>query len=242
MRLVRILFEAMHTSLPTAILIVMALAMSDMLASEIDNGAWGSLFWTLMAAGLATSGILYLVAVAFKWTLIGTYKPMNRPMWSWWAMRTEAVAVFYGGLASKMLLDYLRGTPFLPWLLRPFGAKIGQGAWINSTDICEFDCTHIGDHAVLNMGSCPQTHLYEDRIMKVGRITIGEGVSIGSGSTVLYEANVGDFAEIGLLTLVMKGEAIPQGTSWVGAPAQAVQAEQEPAPVAHKETLPSAAA
>ena len=242
MRLVRILFEAMHTSLPTAILIVMALAMSDMLANEIDNGAWGSLFWTLMAAGLATSGILYLAAVAFKWTLIGTYKPMNRPMWSWWAMRTEAVAVFYGGLASKMLLDYLRGTPFLPWLLRPFGTKIGQGAWINSTDICEFDCTHIGDHAVLNMGSCPQTHLYEDRIMKVGRITIGDGVSIGSGSTVLYEANVGNFAEIGLLTLVMKGEAIPQGTSWVGAPAQAVQTEQEPAPVAQKEALPSAAA
>ncbi|MBB3610722.1 Pls/PosA family non-ribosomal peptide synthetase [Rhizobium sp. BK602] len=242
MRLVRIAFEAMHTSLPTAILIVMALATSDLLASAIDDGAWGRLFWMLMATGLATSGILYLVAVAFKWTLIGIYRPMNRPMWSWWAMRTEAVAVFYGGLASKMLLDYLRGTPFLPWLLRPFGTKIGSGTWINTTDICEFDCTHIGDHAVLNMGSCPQTHLYEDRIMKVGRIRIGKGVSVGSGSTVLYEANVGDFAEIGPLTLVMKGESIPAGTSWAGTPAQAVQVAKEPAPAIATEPLPSAAA
>ncbi|MFT4182166.1 MAG: peptide synthetase, partial [Rhizobium sp.] len=149
---------------------------------------------------------------------------------------------FYGGLASKMLLDYLRGTPFLPWLLRPFGTRIGSGTWINTTDICEFDCTHIGDHAVLNMGSCPQTHLYEDRIMKVGRIRIGKGVSVGSGSTVLYEANVGDFAEIGPLTLVMKGEAIPAGTSWAGTPAQAVQVAKEPAPAIATEPLPSAAA
>ncbi|NTF90604.1 amino acid adenylation domain-containing protein [Agrobacterium rhizogenes] len=242
MRLVRVAFEAMHTSLPTAILIVMAMATAGLLANAIDDGAWGRLFWMLMATGLATSGILYLVAVAFKWTLIGTYKPMNKPMWSWWAMRTEAVAVFYGGLASKALLDYLRGTPFLPWLLRPFGTKIGRGTWINTTDICEFDCTEIGDHAVLNMGSCPQTHLYEDRIMKVGRIKIGAGVTIGSGSTVLHDASVGDFAEIGLLTFVMKGETIPAGTSWAGTPAQAVHATQDAVPANQSEALPSAAA
>ncbi|MDJ1633921.1 Pls/PosA family non-ribosomal peptide synthetase [Rhizobium rhizogenes] len=242
MRLVRVAFEAMHTSLPTAILIVMAMATANLLANAIDDGAWGRLFWMLMATGLATSGILYLVAVAFKWTLIGTYKPMNKPMWSWWAMRTEAVAVFYGGLASKALLDYLRGTPFLPWLLRPFGTKIGRGTWINTTDICEFDCTEIGDHAVLNMGSCPQTHLYEDRIMKVGRIKIGAGVTIGSGSTVLHDASVGDFAEIGLLTFVMKGETIPAGTSWAGTPAQAVHATQDAVPANQSEALPSAAA
>jgi acetyltransferase-like isoleucine patch superfamily enzyme len=72
------------------------------------------------------------------------------------------------------------------------------------------------------MGACPQTHLYEDRIMKVGRIVIGEGVTIGTGSTVLYDTTIGDFAQIRPLTLVMKGESIPAHSVWAGIPAQSV--------------------
>ena len=71
---------------------------------------------------------------------MGVYKPVMKPMWSWWAMRTEAVAVLYWGLAGKVLLDYLRGTPFLPWFLRLFGAKFGKGVCMDTTDITEFDC------------------------------------------------------------------------------------------------------
>ncbi|MDT3379478.1 amino acid adenylation domain-containing protein [Labrys neptuniae] len=221
MKLLRVVFETLHTSLPTAVLIAAAYITADILASVISEGAWLAATGIFLVAGLAISGLMYLAAVAVKWLLIGTYKPMMRPMWSWWAMRTEGVAVIYGGLASKMLLDYLRGTPFLPWLLRPFGAKIGKGTWINTTDICEFDCTEIGDHAVLNMGACPQTHLYEDRVMKVGRIRIGRGATIGTGATVLYDTEIGPFAQVELLTLIMKGEALPTSTVWTGIPAQA---------------------
>jgi acetyltransferase-like isoleucine patch superfamily enzyme len=71
----------------------------------------------------------------------------------------------------------------------------------------------------MNELSCLQTHLYEDRVMKVGRIEIGEGVTIGSFATVLYDTKVGDFAELQPLTLVMKGENIPAHTNWAGAPA-----------------------
>ncbi|MDQ0469099.1 Pls/PosA family non-ribosomal peptide synthetase [Labrys wisconsinensis] len=232
MWLLRVAFETLHTSLPTAVLIATAYVTAGFIAARLDQGFW-ALLGLFTACGLVTSVAMYAMAVACKWLLIGTYRPMMRPMWSWWAMRTEAVAVIYGGLASKMLLDYLRGTPFLPWLLRPFGTRIGKGTWINTTDICEFDCTEIGDHAVLNMGSCPQTHLYEDRIMKVGRIRIGRGVTIGSGSTVLYDTEIGDFAEVKPLTLIMKGETIPAGTAWVGAPAQggAVRAPRPATPV-----------
>jgi non-ribosomal peptide synthetase-like protein len=112
-------------------------------------------------------------------------------------------------------------------MLRPFGTKVGKGAWINSCDITEFDCTTIGDHAVLNLISCPQTHLYEDRIMKVGRIEIGRGATIGSGSTVLYDSKIGDYAQVRPLTLVMKGETIPAHTIWAGAPAQPVRVSSE---------------
>ena len=118
-------------------------------------------------------------------------------------------------------------------MLRPLGTKVGKGAWINSIDITEFDCVTIGDHVVLNMISCPQTHLYEDRIMKVGRIEIGRGATIGSGSTILYDSKIGEFAQMRPLTLVMKGESIPAHSIWAGAPAQPVRAAAAgPAPAA----------
>jgi acetyltransferase-like isoleucine patch superfamily enzyme len=60
--------------------------------------------------------------------------------------------------------------------------------------------------------------------MKVGRIEIGRGATIGSGSTILYDSKIGDFAQIRPLTLVMKGESIPPHSIWAGSPAQPVRA------------------
>jgi non-ribosomal peptide synthetase-like protein len=146
-------------------------------------------------------------------------------MWSFWAMRTEAVAVLYWGLAGRVLIDHLRGTPFLPWMLRLFGAKFGKGVYSDMTDITEFDCVTVGDFCTLNTESALQTHLYEDRVMKIGRVKIGKGVSIGTGSTVLYDTDVGDYARLGPATIVMKGESIPAHTEWAGSPASPKAAE-----------------
>ena len=102
--------------------------------------------------------------------------------------------------------------------------RFGQGVFMDTTDITEFDCIDVGDFCAINSLSALQTHLYEDRVMKVGRVKLGTGVTVGSGSTVLYDTDVGDFARIGKLTIVMKGEGIPAHSQWEGAPAQTVTA------------------
>ncbi len=91
---------------------------------------------------------------------------------------------------------------------------------MDMTDITEFDCIEVGNYCALNMVSALQTHLYEDRVMKVGRVRLGDGVSVGAGSTVLYDTHVGDYAQLGPLTVVMKGESLPPNSRWVGAPAE----------------------
>ncbi len=154
---------------------------------------------------------------------MGRYTAQVRPMWSFWAIRNETSTVLYWGMTGRVLLDYLRGTPYLPWVLRLFGAKFGKGVFMDMTDLTEFDCVSVGDYCALNMGSALQTHLYEDRLMKIGRIDIGQGVTIGAGSTVLYDTAVGAFARLGPLTVVMKGETIPACSEWVGAPAERAQ-------------------
>ena len=77
----------------------------------------------------------------------------------------------------------------------------------------------IGDEAELNAHCGPQTHLFEDRVMKIGEVRIGDRVSVGPASTILYDTDVGADVRLGPLTLVAKGERLPADTDWIGSPA-----------------------
>ena len=219
---VRTVFEVFHTSLPIAMLITCGYIAADIIQTPFEDGNYLLALALFLAAGVVIATALILAVAAIKWLFMGRYKPTMYPMWSFWAMKTEMVAVLYGGLVGKTYIEFLRGTPFLPFVLRLYGCRIGHGCWIDLTDITEFDCVKVGDHCTLNMSGCLQTHLYEDRVMKVGRVEIGSGVSIGAYTTVLYDSKVNDYARLGPLTLVMKGEHIPPHTLWSGAPAQPV--------------------
>ncbi|MGN6098100.1 MAG: Pls/PosA family non-ribosomal peptide synthetase [Bosea sp. (in: a-proteobacteria)] len=213
-------FEALHTSFPSMLFITFGTIAVDMvLQQKINEGDWLGLVTSFMGVAVLIALVQAVICTAVKWLMMGVYKPVMKPMWSWWAMRTEAVAVMYWGLGGKVLFDYLRGTPFLPWFLMLFGAKYGKGVWLDSTDITEFDCIKVGDFCTVNAHSALQTHLYEDRVMKVGRVRLGKGVCVGAGATVLYDTHVGDYAQIGQLTVIMKGENLPAHTRWEGAPA-----------------------
>jgi non-ribosomal peptide synthetase-like protein len=219
-KFMRAVFEAVHISLPTMLFITFGTWAVEVFGQKLLDGKYGAVFWLFVAASVAISLALTTVVILIKWATMGRYEPVVKPMWSWWAMRTEAVAVMYWGMAGKVLLDHLRGTPFLPWVLRLFGTKFGKGVYMDMTDITEFDCVTVGDFAVLNALCALQTHLYEDRVMKVGKVNIGRGVTVGAGATVLYDTHVGDFARLGPWTLIMKGEDIPAHSEWVGAPAE----------------------
>ncbi len=216
----RAVFEAVHISLPTMLFVVFGTWSVEWLGPKVLDGLYWQVAALFVLLSVGISVLMTAIVIAIKWATMGRYEPTTQPMWSWWAMRTEAVAVMYSGLAGKVLLDHLRGTPFLPWILRLFGSKFGQGVYMDMTDITEFDCVSVGSFVSINASSALQTHLYEDRVMKVGRVKVGDGVTIGAGSTVLYDTHVGDFARLGPLTLVMKGESIPADSEWVGAPAE----------------------
>lgn len=222
------LFEALHTSFPAMLFITFGtLAVDLVLQERINERDWTGLVLSFMAVAVLIAVTQALICVVIKWLMMGVYKPLMKPMWSWWAMRTESIAVLYSGLGGKVLFEYLRGTPFLPWFLRLFGAKFGKGVWMDMTDITEFDCVTVGDFCQINAHAALQTHLYEDRVMKVGRVHLGKGVCVGAAATVLYDTHVGDFAQIGQLTVIMKGENLPAHTRWEGAPAVPARAVAE---------------
>lgn len=153
-----------------------------------------------------------------KWIFIGRYRPAQYPMWTWEVWKTEAVTSIYEALAVPFFLEFVRGTPFLPIFLRLLGVKIGKMTYIDSTDITEFDLVELGDNSAINFDAGPQTHLFEDRIMKIGAIRIGKNTSIGARTVILFDTEIGNACQIGALSLVMKGEKIPSNTSWTGIP------------------------
>jgi non-ribosomal peptide synthetase-like protein len=173
----------------------------------------------LSAAGCLYGLASFLFVVALKWILIGRYRPRSEPMWTPFVWISEGVTNLYESLAVPNFLDLLRGTPMLPWALRLLGARTGRGIYLNTTDMTEFDCVTIGDESELNAWSGPQTHLFEDRVMKIGAVEIGARVTVGARSTILYDSNVGDDVRLGPLTLVAKGERLPAATRWEGSPA-----------------------
>ncbi|RQO29876.1 peptide synthetase [Taibaiella sp. KBW10] len=164
---------------------------------------------------------LFVVTVILKWLLVGRYKKTAMPMYSLKVWLSEAVTTFYEALSVPFLLDSLRGTMWLPILLRLMGVKTGKKVWLNTTDITEFDMVTIGDEAMLNEDCGPQTHLFEDRIMKIGSVHIGAQTTIGSRTIILYDSVIGQHVSIESLSLVMKGESLTDNTAWTGSPVKA---------------------
>jgi non-ribosomal peptide synthetase-like protein len=216
----RAIYEAVSISLPTMLFITFGTWSVESFGQAFVDHDYVSFTKLFFIDSALISVAMTLAVVVVKWATMGRYEPQVKPMWSFWAMRTESCAVLYWGMAGKVMLEHLRGTPFLPWILRLFGVKIGKGVFLDMVDITEFDCVKVGDYCAVNMQSALQTHLYEDRVMKIGRVELGKGVTIGAGSTVLYDTHVGDFAHLGPLTVVMKGEYIPAHSRWIGAPAE----------------------
>jgi non-ribosomal peptide synthetase-like protein len=169
-----------------------------------------------LAAGLAC----VLVVAGAKWLLVGGYRPQVEPLWSRFVRRSELATGLYEAAAVPALLQALTGTPLLGPLLRLFGARIGRRTFIDTTHLTEFDLVSIGDDAAIGAGASLQTHLFEDRVMKMSELTVEPGASVGARSVVLYDAVVAERCAVGSLSLVMKGEELVPATRWAGIPAQ----------------------
>jgi non-ribosomal peptide synthetase-like protein len=218
-RLGRALVEGFRIVAPHAVVIAVGYTIVLDLMPVAGAGRWAEVVRDLALVGLAYGVGNYLVVVLLKWLLLGRYRKHAAPMWTPFVWLSEGVTNLYEGIAVPNFMRYLRGTPWLPLAFRLLGCRIGRGVYMDTTDITEFDCVQIGDHSELGALSCPQTHLFEDRVMKIDHVEIGSHVYIGPRSAVLYSARVGDNARLGPLTLVMKGEHIPGATSWAGLPA-----------------------
>jgi len=218
----RTIIESLRIVLPMSFVIATGYLIIHLVMPYAEEEQWLQVMGALSLAGCLYGLASFVLVLAMKWVLVGRYRPGAHPMWSPFVWMSEAVTCVYESLAVPNFLDFLRGTPILPWALRLLGTQVGRRVFLDTTDVTEFDCVAIGDEAELNHSCGPQTHLFEDRVMKIGKISIGARTSVGAAATILYDSAVGDDAHLGPLTLVTKGESIPASSCWTGSPARPV--------------------
>lgn len=217
----RLLFEFFRITLPPSLLGVAMYAGLLGVSNVAAHAGTGLVILTAPTMFLTAALATVVMVAALKWAMVGRYRPRVEPLWSRFVRRSELVTGLYEAAAVPALLQPLTGTPLLGPLLRLFGTSVGQRSWIDTTFLTEFDLVSIGDEAAVGTGASLQTHLFEDRVMKMSVVTIGAQASVGPRSVVLYDAVVGAGSTLDGLSLVMKGEALPPRTEWVGIPAQA---------------------
>jgi non-ribosomal peptide synthetase-like protein len=169
---------------------------------------------------IAASIIGFLIMAIFKWIIIGRYRPTNKPLWSGFVWRSELVTGLYENFGVLFFVNVLTGTPFIKFPLWLLGCKIGHRTCIYTTQITEFDLVKIGDYSALNDNCTIQTHLFEDRVMKMSYVDIGKECSIGGMSVVLYDSKMEDGAKLDNLSVLMKGETLTTMSTFAGAPAK----------------------
>jgi non-ribosomal peptide synthetase-like protein len=217
---VRLLVELLRVNLPQVILAASVLAglyLTVELAALLSP-----LVLLALVPALSLGGALAatLVVIALKWLVIGKYRPRTEPYWSLWVRRTELITGLFDAVAAPVLLSRLEGTPWMALMLRLFGMHIGRRTWLVSTGGTEFDLVHIGDDAMVGEGTALQTHLFEDRVMKMSRTRVAAGATVGTNAVVLYDAEVGAGGSLDTMSLAMKGEVLPPQSHWRGIPAR----------------------
>jgi len=74
------------------------------------------------------------------------------------------------------------------------------------------------DGCVVNRAGLVETHLFHDRLMRIGPAKLGQASTLGPISAMLPASTIGENCSVGARSVVMRGEQLPPHTRWHGAP------------------------
>ena len=210
--------EIVRILLPATISLILGLVMFDVLQSIGSRYGIAAMVLAtplaFLAAGVCAAGL----TIILKWLLIGRYRRGQHPLWSFFVWRDEIINTAQEQLSGPWLIRAAMGTPLMRVYLRLMGARVGRDVWCETMAITEFDMVRFDHGSVVNRNVAIDTHLYHDRLMRIGSTQLGGGATLGPGSAVLPDTKVGDRCSVGARSVVMRGEELPAGTGWHGAP------------------------
>jgi non-ribosomal peptide synthetase-like protein len=218
----RLAVELVRIAAPPSLLYLLGAAVVLASVRLVETVPFAAFLALMPALFLGCATLTTLVVAAAKWAIVGRYRPRVEPLWAPFVRHSELVTGLYESVAVPMLVHMLTGSPWIAPVLRLFGVHAGKRVYLDTTYMTEFDLVRLGDGCAVGRVSSLQTHLFEDRVMKMSWVNVGAGASVGTRSVVLYDSTVAPGARLDALSLAMKGESIPADTHWRGVPARLV--------------------
>ena len=180
---------------------------------------------------LGATGIGFLIAallcgtvLSLKWALLGRVKEGIHPLWSCWCSRWDFLYVAWGEWAAP-ILERLEGTLILIPYLRAMGMKIGKRVALADgfAQVVDPDMITIEDDATI--GATYQAHTFEDRVLKIGKVVVNRGATLGRSVVPLYGSVVGEHTVVEPNSVIMKHEHLLPGCRYQGSPSRPVETE-----------------
>lgn len=169
-----------------------------------NNNMPGRLFNLILSLGAArfiAQIISPIVAIAFKWLVIGVHEEGMYAMWNsyhtrWWLVHK---AVTIGGLGVFRHFNWSRVLYY-----RLLGATIGKNVTISpNATLGEWDLVELGDGVNLDGCICRPFGAERNTSMYLGRIVLGKNCHVGMKSIIAPGATLADGTCIG-----------PNSSSW----------------------------
>jgi serine acetyltransferase len=113
-----------------------------------------------------------------------------------------------------------RGSPLWTAYLWMNGARIGKRVFINTLSIADHNLLELGDDVVIGADVHISGHTVEDGMVKTARVRVGSHVTIGLGSAIDIDVEIGDSCQVGALTFVPKHARLDANSVYVGIPAR----------------------
>ncbi|CAF1168778.1 unnamed protein product [Adineta steineri] len=122
---------------------------------------------------------------------------------------------------AQFICPFLGNTQWLIRLFRAYGAHIGENTIMPDIfSITDYHLMTIGDNVRVNMRTQIQGHSFEQRILKLAPVSIGNSCVLMSSSIVMSGCKLLGNNRLYPGTLIMKNDQLPLNTHWKGVPAE----------------------
>ncbi|CAF1193693.1 unnamed protein product [Adineta steineri] len=141
---------------------------------------------------------------------------------------------------EQFICPFLGNTQWLIRLFRAYGAHIGENTIMPTIfSITDYHLMTIGDDVRLNALTQIQGHSFEQRILKVAPVSIGNSCILMSGSNVMAGCKLMGNNRLYPGTLIMKNDQLSPNTHWKGIPAQSctIKARLSRSTIAHNDPV-----
>ena len=115
-----------------------------------------------------------------------------------------------------------RGSPLWTAYLRMNGARIGRRVFINTLSISGHNLLEFGDDVIIGADVHISGHTVEAGVLKTAGVRLASNVTIGLGSIIDIDVDIGPHCQVGALTLVPKHAKLDGNAVYVGIPARRI--------------------